>query len=97
MPEACASPTLVARQDAQVQVDVLGKGGKRRQVLLLHNERVKLIATGFNNIGVASLVAGFVAPVFAAGTSMSTRIDYAVLGMVFSVSAASLLTGCLET
>lgn len=29
---------------------------------LIHNERVKLLATGMHNIGLAFIVAGFVAP-----------------------------------
>lgn len=33
-----------------------------RGLSLIHNERLKLLATGFNNLGIASIVSGFLAP-----------------------------------
>jgi hypothetical protein len=50
---------------------------------LIHNEQTKLTATALNNIAVAFIIAGFVAPVVGLGQRLDAPGD--VLSIVLSV------------
>ncbi|WP_368507903.1 hypothetical protein [Bradyrhizobium lupini] len=52
---------------------------------LIHNEKAKLHATYLNNLGVAALVGGIIAPVFGSNT-----------GSVFTVAGSFLFGGLMS-
>jgi hypothetical protein len=58
---------------------------------LIHNERIKLLAGAFNTIGLAFVIAGFVAPIVAGQASIA-RVLLGVLACL--VGAA--LHGCSQ-
>ena len=70
--------------------------GRWRGDPLVHNERVKLFATALNNLGVAALAYGLIAPAVIPGATHAVTISAATLGVVF-VGFAQCLLGWLRS
>ena len=47
------------------------------------NEQVKLVATGLNNLAVATVIAGFIGPVVALGSAATPRTDAVAIAASF--------------
>ncbi len=62
---------------------------------LIDNERVKLLATGLNNLGIATIVAGTIGPLIARSYGAATAsgfVLHAVLALLYLLTGASLMT-----
>ncbi len=55
--------SVLAESERDVPRIAIRQGGRRTRVNLAHNERVKLLATALNNLGLAFIVSGVVVPV----------------------------------
>lgn len=74
---------------------------EQKRLDLVHNERAKLTATWLNNLGVGSIVAGFIAPsltLIASDTSrllvgLAAAIIWILIGMALHSMGRSVLKG----
>ena len=61
----------------------------------IHNERIKLLATAFNNLALAVVVAGFIAPVTTGhlheGGQAMTAVAWMCFGTGLHISAQTIL------
>ena len=60
-------------------------------------ERVKLFATALSNVGVATIVAGFISPLFLGRVHISGAIGALLLGMLLHLLAQVVLHYVVET
>ena len=63
----------------------------------VHNERIKLLATAFNNLGVGSIIAGTVAPTVSGRIGDFAHISAWVILGANLISLAWVLLGRLQT
>ena len=54
-------------------------------------ERVKLVATAFSNLGVASIIAGFVSPVLTGKVHLPTAVGALLIGLLLHFVAQVIL------
>ena len=60
-------------------------------------ERIKLFATALSNVGVATIVTGFISPLFSGGFHFSGAVGALILGMMLHFVAQTGLHYVVET